>query len=141
MADLTTLGVLSARNPTGTIVGREEVAAGATTAILKFTPPTNCTTQVKVYAAARDLTSGDAASYEYLATFKRTTGNVTQIGSTATSEWHENDAAWDLTIAASTTAVHVSAVGDAANATRWSYRVELLFSPDKANGDPGGVAL
>lgn len=141
MSDLTALGALSAGQVSGAITGREEVAAGATTSILKLTPPTNCTTTIKVLATARDLTTGEGAGYERVATFRRTTGNVTQIGATSTPVTHEDDAGWNLAITGSTTNVHVDATGDAANATRWSFRAEIVFSPDTATGDSSGVAL
>ena len=141
MSDLTTLGALSARQVSGRITGRELVEAGATTAILKFTPPTNCVTTVTVTATARDLTNGEGAGYIRSATFKRGTGNVTQVDSTtavATQEW---DAAWNLTITASATGIHVNAVGSAANDTRWSFVADLVFAPDAEDGDSGGVIL
>lgn len=141
MSDLTTLGALSARQVTGRITGRELVEAGATTAILKFTPPTNCVTTVTVTATARDLTGGEGAGYIRQATFKRATGNVTQIDSTSSVATQEWDAGWNLTITASTTNVHVNALGSASNDTRWSFVAELVFAPDSADGDSGGVAL
>jgi len=141
MSDLTTLGALSARQVSGRITGRELVEAGATTAILKFTPPTNCTTTVLVTATARDLSNGDGAGYQRGATFKRTTGNVTQIGATSSLYTTESDISWDLTIAGSGSAVEVSAVGDGSNQTRWTFVAELTFAPDAVNGDSGGTAL
>jgi hypothetical protein len=141
VSDMTTLGALSAGTSAGRISGREEVAAGATTAILTFTPPTNCTTTITVTATARDATAGDGAGYVRVATFKRTTGNVSQVGATTSVATHEDDAGWNLTITANTTSIQVNAVGDAANVTRWSYSAELVFAPDTAKGDDGGVGL
>jgi hypothetical protein len=139
VSDLTKLGALSARQVAGRILGREVVAVGATTVILKFTAPTNCATLIVVDAVVRGTASG--AGYGRAATFRRGTSTLTQVGTTTSLFTHESDAAWDLTIAASGADIEVTATGSASLETIWSFTADLVFSPTTLPGDAGaGIA-
>jgi hypothetical protein len=135
VTDLSKLGALNGRQVAGRIRGREVVAVGATTVILKFTPPTNCTTLIVVDAVVRGTASG--AGYGRAASFRRGTGNLTQVGTTTSLFTHESDAAWDLTIAANGADIEVTATGSASLETVWSFTADLTFSPTTLPGDAG----
>jgi hypothetical protein len=136
--DLTKLGALSARQVGGRVSGRQTLAIGATEIVLKFTPPTNCATTIALSATVRGTASG--AGYGRAATFRRGTGNLTQVGATASLYTLESDAAWDLTIAANGADIEVTATGSASVETVWSFVADLVFAPTTLPGD-GGAAL
>jgi hypothetical protein len=135
VTDLSKLGALNARQVAGRIRGRESVAVGATTVILKFTAPTNCTTTITVTASVRASSGG--AAYGRVASFRRGTGSQSQTGATASIYTLESDAAWDLAIAGNGTDIEVTATGSASLVTTWSFVAELVFSPETLPGDAG----
>ena len=80
---------------------------------------------VRAVATARDVTSGDSASYERIATFEKTAGTITQVGSTSAPHTAEEDASWNCDLQVLSGDIVVRCTPDGTNATNWDVHADV----------------
>lgn len=94
------------------------------TQIATFTPTTGQAETVIVTITAKDKVAATSGSYRRALLVSREAG-VTTVRGAVTSVWTiEDEAAWDVTIAAATPAITISVTGKAAQNVYWSCVIE-----------------
>lgn len=129
-------GATTTMAPTGVTSSMviDRIAKGTTTGpggteTVVYTLPDGCVAHVRVIAVGRDLTNGDSASYERVATFENTGGVAALVGAATNVHTVEEDAAWNVALSAVGDTATVTVTGDAANSVGWEVYMEVFIGP------------
>lgn len=87
----------------------------------------NKVAHVKLWALARDATTGDSAGYEIVAIFEATSGTTAIVGAAGSLHTAEQDAAWAAELLVSGNLISARVTGDAANTTNWTLFMEVTL--------------
>lgn len=107
----------------GAMSGSVTTSDATPVALATFLTTTNDTTTVlDVSVTARDVTSGDRASYKRIFTVSRNGGGTLALLDSSAVHTYEGDASWDVTATVSGSTVTVEATGDATNNVNFVLR-------------------
>jgi hypothetical protein len=128
-------GVVTTVSPVGSTVTIKrdviavggQAAGGGTVDLLSYTIANGQILHVHVTAGARDIVTGDVASYERIATFEQTGGALALVGAVSTPHTAEEVDGWDATLLVVGAAAVFRGTGGAANATDWDIWAELTI--------------
>jgi len=93
-----------------------------------LTKSDNSTIHLTVHVTARDLTTGDVATWTRVVSAARDNSSVVTINVTDNIHTHEDDATWDVTASVTSQTINILATGDATNNTSFSATGTVLES-------------
>lgn len=99
--------------------GAVQTTNATTTNAALYTPADGTAVTVLAHVVARRSTGAEGAGYLLCATFRRSGGTTTQIGSTTVLATHENVASWNATLDASGPDIRVRVTGAASSTINW----------------------